>query len=183
MPSARARARIRAPRAALPAAVAATVLAAAGCTTNTGQDAPGPGPTATGHTSATVLPPATAPEGKDIMKIRMTTDAGTFEATLNDSAAARDFAGLLPLTLNLSDYAGTEKVSELPQKLTTAGSPTGTAATAGDLTYYAPWGNLAIFYKDFHHADGLVKIGEFASGMEQFARPSGDFEVTITAAR
>lgn len=88
MPSAR----LRAPRAALPAAMAATVLAATGCTTDTGHDAPGP--TATGRASATVPPPATAPEEKDTMKIQLTTDAGRFGATLNGSAAARDFAGL-----------------------------------------------------------------------------------------
>ncbi|MER7841332.1 cyclophilin-like fold protein [Streptomyces sp. NPDC096040] len=136
-----------------------------------------------GRASAAGPPPlSTAPEEKDTMKIQLTTDTGRFEATLNDSAAARDFAGLLPLTLTLSDYVGTEKVSDLPRKLSTAGSPSGAAATAGDLTYYAPWGNLAIFYKNFHHSDGLVKIGELASGIEQFARPDGDFEVTITAA-
>ncbi|WP_181792811.1 cyclophilin-like fold protein [Streptomyces sp. WELS2] len=116
------------------------------------------------------------------MKIRLTTDTGTYDATLNDSAAARDLAALLPLTLTLTDYAGTEKISDLPKKLSTAGSPSGTAARAGDLTFYAPWGNLAIFYKDFHHAEGLVKLGEITSGIAQFARPSGDFEVTLTTA-
>ncbi|MEU6656810.1 cyclophilin-like fold protein [Streptomyces sp. NPDC046900] len=116
------------------------------------------------------------------MKIRLTTDTSSFDATLNGSAAARDFAALLPLTLTLSDYAETEKVSDLPQKLSTAGAPAGTAAEAGDLTYYAPWGNLAIFYKGFRHADGLVKLGTFTSGIEQFADRDDSFKVTITAA-
>ncbi|CAM5721643.1 MULTISPECIES: cyclophilin-like fold protein [Streptomyces] len=116
------------------------------------------------------------------MKIRLTTDTDSFDATLNNSAAARDFAALLPLTLTLTDYAGTEKVSDLPQKLSTTGAPSGTAAQAGDLAYYAPWGNLAIFHKDFRHSEGLVKLGAFTSGIDQFAAHDGAFGVTITTA-
>ncbi|MFJ8025481.1 cyclophilin-like fold protein [Streptomyces sp. NPDC096311] len=116
------------------------------------------------------------------MNIRLTSDTGSFDAVLNDSPAARDFAALLPLSLTLSDYAGTEKVSDLPKKLSTTGAPAGTAAQAGDLTYYAPWGNLALFYKDFRHSDGLVTLGRLTSGIDHFASPSGDFKVTITAA-
>ncbi|MFC9056713.1 cyclophilin-like fold protein [Streptomyces sp. NPDC057074] len=101
---------------------------------------------------------------------------------MNDSAAARDFATLLPLTLTLNDHAGTEKISDLPKKLSTEGSPSGTAAKAGDLALYAPWGSLAIFYTDFPHSEGLVKLGEFTEGIGDFARPSGNFKVTITAA-
>jgi hypothetical protein len=29
----------------------------------------------------------------------------------------------------------------------------------GDITYYAPWGNLAIFYRDFGYSPGLVRLG------------------------
>lgn len=29
----------------------------------------------------------------------------------------------------------------------------------GDITYYSPWGNLALFYRDFGHASGLVRLG------------------------
>lgn len=82
-------------------------------------------------------------------------------ATLDDSAAARDFAALLPLELELTDYAQTEKVAPLPNKLDTTGAPAAYAARAGDLTYYAPWGNLAIVYRDFRSASGLVRLGAF----------------------
>lgn len=65
-------------------------------------------------------------------------------ATLVDNATTRDFVSLLPLTLTLRDYAGTEKVSDLPSRLSTDGAPPGIDPTVGDITYYAPWGNLAI---------------------------------------
>jgi hypothetical protein len=70
-------------------------------------------------------------------------------ATLADNATTRDFVALLPLSLNLRDYAGTEKVSGLPQRLSTSSTPPGVDPEIGDLAYYAPWGNLAIFYRDF----------------------------------
>ncbi|MEV4333429.1 cyclophilin-like fold protein [Streptomyces sp. NPDC049597] len=40
------------------------------------------------------------------------------------------------------------------------------AAKAGDLIYYAPWGNLAIFYRDGGAAPdtGLIVLGQIADG-------------------
>lgn len=82
------------------------------------------------------------------MKIRMTVDGKVIEATLLDNATARDFLSLLPLTLTLEDYASTEKISYLARKLSTAGAPAGVDPAPGDIAYYAPWGNVAIFYRD-----------------------------------
>ena len=94
------------------------------------------------------------------MKLRIIFDDKTITATLNDSQASREFAALLPLTLKLKDYAGEEKISDLPGRLSTAGSPAGTAAKKGDIALYAPWGNLAIFYKPHGYASGLIKLGQ-----------------------
>jgi hypothetical protein len=105
------------------------------------------------------------------MKIKLTVGEGkdVYTAILNDSKAASDFIELLPLTLTLEDYAGTEKISGLPKRLSTTGSPDGTEAVIGDITYYAPWGNLAIFYRDFGYAKGLIKLGRIESGTEKLA--------------
>lgn len=115
------------------------------------------------------------------MKIHMTIDGEVATATLEDSPAARDFAALLPLTLNLKDYASTEKVSDLPKKLSTEGAPPGYDPSVGDITYYAPWGNLAIFYRDFGYAKGLIKLGTISSGVDALNR-SGSLEATIEKA-
>ncbi|ELZ92649.1 cyclophilin-like fold protein [Haloferax sulfurifontis] len=40
-----------------------------------------------------------------------------------------------------------------------SGSDDGVDPEVGDITYYAPWGNLAIFYREFGYASGLVKLG------------------------
>jgi hypothetical protein len=90
------------------------------------------------------------------MKIHVELDGIRMIATLDDNATSRDFVSLLPLTLTLDDYNGTEKISDLPKKLSTRGVPEGMTPVAGDIGYYAPWGNLAIFYKDFSYSRGLM---------------------------
>ena len=48
---------------------------------------------------------------------------------------------------------------------------------------YAPWGNLAIFYRDYGFSRGLVPLGKLDSGgAEFFASQSGNFTVTIIRA-
>lgn len=100
------------------------------------------------------------------MKIRLTINGMPTTATLIDSPSTRDFVALLPMTLKLDDYASTEKIAYLPKKLTTQGAPAGIDPAVGDITYYAPWGNLAIFYRDFGYSKGLIRLGRFDKGME-----------------
>jgi hypothetical protein len=114
------------------------------------------------------------------MKIRIEVDGTRIIAALDDNATAKDFASLLPLTLTLDDYNGTEKISDLPKRLSTRGAPAGVDPVAGDLAYYAPWGNLAIFYKDFGYSRGLVKLGTIESSSIPFTHP-GRLRVTIEA--
>jgi hypothetical protein len=99
-------------------------------------------------------------------------------ASLSDNATARDWVALLPLTLTFEDYAATEKIAYPPRKLTTAGAPAGFDPSAGDITYYAPWGNLAIFHKDFGYSKGLVHLGRIDSGIEAWETP-GPVSVTV----
>ncbi|HQQ70859.1 MAG TPA: cyclophilin-like fold protein [Alicycliphilus sp.] len=115
------------------------------------------------------------------MNIRLTVNGQVLSAALEDNAAARDFLGLLPLTLDLEDYASTEKIAPLPQKLSTAGAPAGMTPSIGDITYYAPWGNLAIFYKGFGHSAGLVKLGHI-TGDIQVLRGRGPLKARIEVA-
>ncbi len=112
------------------------------------------------------------------MRIRLIVEDTVITATLTDSETARDFTSLLPLTLTLEDYAGTEKISYLPRRLSIEGAPVGSDPSVGDITYYAPWGNLAIFYRDFGYASGLVILGRIDGGMEALNVP-GSVNVTI----
>lgn len=100
------------------------------------------------------------------MQIRLTINGQSTIATLIDNPTTRDFVALLPMTLTLEDYASTEKIVYLPKKLSTQGAPAGVDPDVGDITYYAPWGNLAIFYRDFGYSAGLIKLGRFDAGIE-----------------
>lgn len=110
----------------------------------------------------------------DTMKIKLTAGNTVLTATMLDNATSRDFMALLPLTLTLRDYAGTEKISDLPRKLSTRGAPAGSDPAVGDITLYAPWGNLAIFYRDFDYAGGLIILGRIDGDGEALSRLDGE---------
>ena len=105
----------------------------------------------------------------------------TLSAMLDDTPAGRDFAALLPLELTLSDYHATEKVADLPRKLDTADAPASCTPEAGDITYYAPRGNLAIFHKPFPNSRGLVRLGAFDGPIDALLR-DGAIAIRIEAA-
>ncbi|WP_230407619.1 cyclophilin-like fold protein [Undibacterium rivi] len=113
-----------------------------------------------------------------MLKIRITVNGEMVIATLADNPTAKDFYSLLPLTLSLNDYAATEKIAYLTRKLSKAGAPAGSEPAIGDIAYYAPWGNLAIFYKNFAYSEGLIKLGKIDSGLESFKK-DGLLKVTI----
>ena len=119
-----------------------------------------------------------AADGADNMKIRLTINGKAISATLTTNGTAKDFLSLLPMTLTLDDYAATEKIAYLPRKLSTAGAPRGSDPSAGDIAYYAPWGNLAIFYRDAPYARGLIPLGWIDSGIVALS-VSGPLKVTI----
>lgn len=99
-------------------------------------------------------------------------------AVMYNNAAASDFLALLPLSLTLADYAGTEKISDLPKRLSTSDAPVGYNPCVGELTYYAPWGNLAIFYKGFVYSSGLVALGKIQSDIKPL-KVAGNVQVKI----
>jgi hypothetical protein len=112
------------------------------------------------------------------MKISIKIQDKVITATLLDNATSRDFVSLLPISLTLEDYAATEKISDLPRRLSTEGAPAGSDPSIGDIAYYSPWGNLAIFYKDFRYSSGLIKLGKIDSGVEAL-NVRGSAKVTI----
>lgn len=128
--------------------------------------------------NAQELSKETSNQKVNMMKIRIDADGREITATLNDNATSRDFIALLPMTLTLKDYASTEKIGDLPGRLSTQGAPGGYEPSTGDITYYAPWGNLAIFHKNFQYSTGLIKLGSLDSGIE-ILRRGGDIKVTI----
>ena len=99
-------------------------------------------------------------------------------AQLGESPTAKDLLSMLPLTLTFEDYASTEKITYPPRKLSTQGAPAGADPSIGDIAYYAPWGNIAIYYRDAPYAKGVVLVGRIVSGLGALDVP-GKFQVTI----
>lgn len=97
----------------------------------------------------------------NVTKIKITIGEQVLTATLADNPTAKDFITLLPLTVKLDDYNSTEKIFYPERKLSTKDAPSSINPAAGDITYYSPWGNVAIFYKDFRQSSGLIRIAKF----------------------
>jgi hypothetical protein len=112
-------------------------------------------------------------------KIQIELDGVVIFATLDDSPTVRDFITRLPLIVALKDYASTEKIGYLPDKLTTQNAPPGSTPVVGDISYYAPWGNLAIYYKNFAYSAELVRLGRISCGIEHL-NFSGEKHATIS---
>ncbi len=115
------------------------------------------------------------------MKIQIIVDGKTATGTLYDTPTGRDFASLLPLSLTLEDYAEIERISNLPRRLSTVQAPEGMTPEAGDITFYAPWGNLAIFVEGRPYARSLIPVGKVDSGLPLLRR-NGPLSVQIRVA-
>lgn len=79
------------------------------------------------------------------IEVQLGEKVGTIELNVND--AARSLLEQMPLKLKFEDFGSAERIAYLPQKLKLGSSPTSCAPSEGDLTYYIPWGNLAVFVK------------------------------------
>ena len=102
----------------------------------------------------------------------------TITATMEDNAAGRDFLSRLPLEATLNDYNNTtEKIFYPDPALTTEGVTRGCAPTPGDITIYAPWGNVAIFCKNWSHSNDLIKIGRIDGNDIEALNIGGDITV------
>lgn len=129
---------------------------------------------ATSSTQAQSIPQ----ENKPMYRIQISLGEHVITGSLDNTPTARDFVKQLPLTLELEDYGSTEKIAYPPNKLTTQSAPAGIDPTVGDIAYYAPWGNFALFYKDFGYSKGLIRLGRITSGMEHLKYP-GTKQATI----
>jgi len=117
-----------------------------------------------------------ASEISTAMQISVTANGKTTVFELNDSPAARDLYAQLPLTLPVEDYNSNEKIFYPPEKLDITDTPRADAR-AGTLAYYAPWGDVVMFYEKFGSAAGLYDLGLAVSGSDHIRALSGEIRV------
>lgn len=112
------------------------------------------------------------------LNVNITVGNRTVTATMEDNAAARDFLSRLPLEVTLDDYNNmTEKIFYPDPALTTEGVARGCTPVPGDITIYAPWGNVAIFCKNWPHSNDLIKIGHIDGNGIEVLSIAGDVSV------
>lgn len=116
------------------------------------------------------------------VKIKIIIGGDVLTAVLRDNPAARGLISQLPLTLDFKDFAETEKIAYPPGKLPIRGTSPGMTPAAGDIAIYAPWGNIAVFYKSGGWSDSLIPLGALDSGIEILSGISGGFTATIELA-
>lgn len=107
----------------------------------------------------------------------------TFACEINDNDAAKDFAAQLPLKLKFEDFGSTERISYLPKALNLGSAPRSCDPQKGDITYYVPWGNLAVFVRDFRPSENLVPLGKLSPEALKAIQESGSKDVEINIAK
>lgn len=80
------------------------------------------------------------------VKIRFTDGTNEVIVLLNGSELSKSLVTQLPFTFDFEDYAHNEKNGTVPEKLTTDKNFEA-ECPKGSLGYFAPWGNLCLFFE------------------------------------
>lgn len=116
--------------------------------------------------------------------VRFSTGTSSLDVTIaEDNPASRDFVSMLPLTLTMEEFAGREKVADLPRPLRHEGSP-GSDPEDGHLIYFVPWGTLGFYYNasGIEFSDQTIHLGRYDASPEELARFDGQ-EVRVEVSR
>ena len=126
--------------------------------------------------------PTTSQSGREgtLMQIRLRIGDTETTGRLYDNPTARDFASLLPVTIPTHDLGGREIAGTLPRAL--ADGEGQSTYGAGQLGYWAPSRDLAIYYHEDGFripSPGIVMIGEVETELDRSIADATT--VTITA--
>lgn len=100
------------------------------------------------------------------MKLKITSGDKVVMAILYENPTTRDFIAQLPLTVDMEDFAGKEKIFYPPKKLSATERKAVSDPKIGDINVYAPWGNIAIFYGSYSGSRDLITIGRITEGID-----------------
>ncbi|MEU4388619.1 cyclophilin-like fold protein [Promicromonospora sp. NPDC023805] len=159
---------------------AVVLLAACGSTT------PEPSGTASGtasrDASPTASPTETAPTRVEGTVVRFTGGGTSVDVTIGaETPTTRDFLSLLPLTMELEELNGREKIGYPPRELDVDGTP-GSDPENGDLIYFTPWGNIGFYYNadGIEYSDQTLHLGTYEAGRDQLDQlASGEVSIEV----
>ena len=112
-----------------------------------------------------------------LMQIKVSDGTNTIIYELNDSTAATELYNQLPLTTEVENFASNEKIFYPPNELSTENTNTANSGKEGVLAYYAPWGDVVMFYDSFSSASGLYELGIAIEGSNKIRNLTGKITV------
>jgi hypothetical protein len=118
------------------------------------------------------------------MKINIKIGGKIVTGSLVNNETARDFVSVLPLNVSMKDLFGREKYATLPKALSEKG-PRTKSYEVGDIAYWSPAHDVAIFYRQDGESipsPGIIPIAKIDAGTEAFNVP-GAVKVTIELAK
>lgn len=102
---------------------------------------------------------------KKSVKLKITFDNAEIIASIYHNQTSEAFLDSLPLTTVFEDFIKKEKISYLSEKYLIDRKSKSIIPSEGDIMYYVPWGNLAIFYTKGNSINkDLVPIAKIESG-------------------
>ncbi len=121
-------------------------------------------------------------EEKTKMQISIKNDQYEIIYQLNGSLAAKELVAQLPLTVPIEPFSNNEMIFYPPRKLNVADAPF-SDGQIGSLSYYAPWGDVVLFYAPCPPNNRLYEIGEILSGTENIHKLTGTVTISVVERR
>lgn len=109
--------------------------------------------------------------------IRITCGKHTATFRLYDTTAAKELYKQLPLTLKVSNFEEAQWMFYPPKKLHVSENEAYHDGKKGELSYYEPWGDVFILYKDFYARDNMHRLGICLTGIDELEQMSGKIEI------
>lgn len=110
-----------------------------------------------------------------VIKISSQENVATFQ--LYDIEASQQLYQQLPLTLDLTNFRDAQWMFYPPHKLSVQQSEAYHDGKKGELSYYAPWGDVFMLYKDFYAGDEMHRLGVSIDGIDHIEPMSGSIVI------
>lgn len=125
------------------------------------------------------------PPGKEVQNglqlsdlyIKIASNGKTTGFRLFDTKAAQQFYNQLPLDLELTNFRDAQWMFYPPEKLEVTDAEAYNSGKKGELSYYQPWGDVFMLYKDFYAGDGMHRLGIPVDGINEIKGMQGNVRI------
>jgi hypothetical protein len=107
------------------------------------------------------------------MRIKITSGDQLTVFQLYNTVAAKELYEQLPLKLDLKNFRDAQWMFFPPKKLSVMAQEAYHDGKKGELSYYEPWGDVFMLYKDFYAGDKMHRLGLCINGTDGIAGMSG----------